>query len=158
MTGSQRIAVRRLRHEGKSYAEISAAAGLPVGTVKAFCSRNGIAAGRDGVQYCGSCGALVVQTPKKRHKRFCSDRCRYRWWNRSRGAQAGKGAAHTCACCGAHYFSYHGSSKYCGHPCYIARRFGRGIGRHDERTASKGDILQGSSAPCQGNAEGRDGQ
>ena len=97
----------------------------------------GIAAGRDGVQYCGSCGALVVQTPKKRHKRFCSDRCRYRWWNRSRGAQAGKGAAHTCACCGAHYFSYHGSSKYCGHPCYIAQRFVKGASPHGAGAGSR---------------------
>jgi len=137
MTEGQKAAIANLRRAGKSYADISTTAGLPVGTVKAFCSRNGIAAGRDGVQYCGSCGALVIQTPKKRHKRFCSDRCRYRWWNRSRGAQAGKGAAHTCACCGAHYLSYHGSSKYCGHPCYIAQRFMKGAAPHGAGAASR---------------------
>jgi hypothetical protein len=124
MTEGQRAAVTNLRRAGKSHAEISAAAGLPVGTIKAFCSRNGIAACRDGAQHCRYCGAAVIQTPKKRQKRFCSDKCRYRWWNRSRATQAGKGSAHICAFCGAQYSSYHGLSKFCGHPCYITHRFG----------------------------------
>lgn len=121
MNKQQRDDIQRLRSSGRSYAQISLAVGLPVGSIKAFCSRSAIkpvSAHKEGV--CDFCGATLQIIPKRKPRRFCSDVCRHAWW---RDKRENKGDMHTCDCCGKEYASYDEKSRFCSHSCYISDRF-----------------------------------
>ena len=52
MTEFQKATIQKLRGAGKSYAEIGTATRLPVGTIRAFCSRNEIRPGQETANHC----------------------------------------------------------------------------------------------------------
>ena len=127
MDNRQGETIRTMRSSGFSCARISAAVGLPLGTVKAFCSRNGIKPERAREEgLCGLCRKPLVCIPNKKPRRFCSDACRLEWWKLNRDLRRSKGALRRCAFCGKEYASYEASSRFCSHPCYISSRFGKG--------------------------------
>lgn len=126
MTRAQQERIRQRRSAGDSYAVIAASTGLPVGTIKAYCSRNGLKPGQhNAAGSCACCGAELGAQMKSRAKRFCSAACRNRWWSENRDKRLRNGASRVCANCGRQYASYDSHSKYCSHPCYIASRFGK---------------------------------
>ncbi len=131
MTNQQKSIIQKLRSSGKSYSDISNYTGIPIGTVKAFCSRNMLKSYQDKPLFCEFCGEALIQTPNHRPKRFCCDTCRHRWWGNNRVHQIHKGTVRVCSQCSAQYASYRGSSKFCSHPCYIAHRFGKEVANHD---------------------------
>lgn len=67
---------KELREQGLSYREIANQLGMNLSTVKAHCLRHNIKSHR-----CLQCGEVVVQNPHKKEKKFCSDKCRMKWWN-----------------------------------------------------------------------------
>ena len=83
------------------------------------------------VYFCPQCGKHVKQ--RTRHKkRFCSDRCRMKYWN-SRPDLIRRMAYYTITCqnCGAEFRCYgNAHRKFCSRACYDAYRK-RGQ-RHDE--------------------------
>ena len=74
MTDVQKADIIRLRSEGQSFGKIAAVLELSVNTVKSFCSRN-----KDS-RLCYCCGTPIIQPPHTRQKKFCSNRCRMKWW------------------------------------------------------------------------------
>jgi len=133
MTQQQKEQIARLRVEGYSIGSIADALCLSKDTVKTHCRRNGlnvtpVSKGtkvEDGC-FCRNCGVALKQTPGKRLKQFCSDKCRTAWWNAHQNAH-GRKAVYTfiCACCGKAFSAYGNSHrKYCSHACYITSRFG----------------------------------
>jgi hypothetical protein len=127
MNKVQKEKVRELRVRGNSYADIGVATGLPVGTIKAYCSRNDIKLNLPEQKgACECCGKALIQQVHAPAKRFCSFECRNSWWHDNRDKRLRNGAAHVCAHCKKQYPSYDSESKYCSHPCYIAHRFGKG--------------------------------
>lgn len=56
-----------------------------INTVKSYCQRNQLG-GRKSTDsnkhFCKQCGIEVKQTPHRKLKKFCSDKCRMKWWNR----------------------------------------------------------------------------
>lgn len=124
MNKQQRDDIQRLRSSGRSYAQISMAVGLPVGSIKAFCSRSAIktvSTHKEGV--CDFCGETLKSIPKRKPRRFCSDNCRHAWWRDNRDKRRAKGDKHTCTYCGKEYTSYDEKSRFCSHSCYISDRF-----------------------------------
>ena len=90
MNDTQRQQIERLRAEGLSYGKISEALGLSINTIKTYCRRHGLGGAvetpalMDAAQhFCPCCGIPVVQTSGRKEKRFCSDRCRNKWWNQN---------------------------------------------------------------------------
>lgn len=88
MTDEQRRQIAILREEGNGYKRIAQALGLSENTVKSFCKRKnlgGVAAiiqvERPPEDRCQSCGKNITQSPGRKKKKFCSDRCRMKWWN-----------------------------------------------------------------------------
>jgi len=79
------------------------------------------------VGYCKECGVPVEQTPGRKIKMFCSDRCRSKWWNMHLNEVDRKAYTdHVCANCGKPFRSYaNRNRKYCCHECYIEARFGK---------------------------------
>jgi endogenous inhibitor of DNA gyrase (YacG/DUF329 family) len=135
MNTEQKTKIASLRREGFGYERIAQAVGLTKNTVKSWCRRNnlsGVAMSAAGKTpeliplFCPTCGKKIDQTPGKRQKRFCSDKCRMTWWNSHQDQITRKAVySYTCAHCGKPFTAYGNSHrKYCSHACYIADRFG----------------------------------
>ena len=77
---------------------------------------------------CLCCGTPVAQNAGRKEKKFCSDKCRNKWWNAHLDKVDRRVIREvTCAGCGK-TFSVYGQAarKYCSHACYIRHRFGGG--------------------------------
>ena len=113
-----------MRREGMSFAEIADFLSLSPNTVKSICYRNKIHAlpvenGRPGV--CRNCVRPLQQISASKKKIFCSNQCRYSWWNRYRSR---KPYRLTCYCCGREFISFgNKKKKYCSHECCRISRY-----------------------------------
>lgn len=134
MNDTQRQKVRRLRAEGYSYGKVALALGLSENTIKTFCRRNGIGGvletpsevTTDG-HHCLCCGVPVPQMSGRKEKKFCSDKCRNKWWNSHLDKVERKAIYEfVCQACKKPFTAYGDKNrKYCCHECYVADRFGR---------------------------------
>lgn len=131
MKDMEKRTITRLREGGKSYAEIAENLHLSVNTVKSFCLRGGVktlqALRKEAdPNRCMQCHKPIEQQTGHKRKRFCSDRCRLKWWNQHRTQMNRKSCVEkTCAHCGNAFVSYpYERRKYCSHACYIQARFG----------------------------------
>ena len=120
--------VMLLRSKGLSYGLIAKEQDTNLNTVKSICRRN---RNKDiqvpETTYCWYCGECVAQNPKRKMKKFCSDKCRYRWWQKN-GIRESESGVHKIRCkhCGSEFQAYKSDQrKYCCHACYIAERFGK---------------------------------
>jgi len=67
-----------------------------------------------------------MQTEGRKEKKFCSDRCRNKWWNSHLSEVKRKAMyEYTCPNCKKTFMAYgNRNRKYCSHECYINDRFG----------------------------------
>ena len=137
MTDEQRKRIREYRANGMGYSKIAQALGISENTVKSFCRRNGLGGAITlmprievkGKNVCECCGKEVVQNPGRKQKRFCSDRCRNKWWNEHLD-QVNRKANYDYVCphCKKPFTAYgNANRKYCCHECYVADRYYGGI-------------------------------
>lgn len=142
MTELQKRQIAELQGKGYGYVKISKELGMNMDTVKSHCRRKRLwmeqakaaeaalikpqSGGKK--HYCPQCGAEVEQTPGRKEKRFCSDFCRMKWWNRQNTLVKKKRMSeHACPNCGK-IFEFYGrrsQRKYCSHECYIQSRYGK---------------------------------
>lgn len=134
MTDKQKEQIAKLRHAGYGYTVIATRLGLSVNTVKTHCKGHGLSSKEldkskidqpADLHYCQECGEVVVQLPKRKLKKFCSDKCRMKWWN-THQFMIKKKANYKIVCkkCGNQFISYGNKErKYCCHECYIEDRF-----------------------------------
>jgi hypothetical protein len=128
MTEKQKKIIRLRRGRGWTYARIAEALELSPNTVKAYCLRNDIGVmqtdGRGRPLRCGLCGKPLVHLPQRKPKQFCSDKCRYAFWNAYRELlRPGSLRRSVCAACGKEFDVYGGKEqKYCRHACYTEGR------------------------------------
>ena len=139
MTEEQKKQIVDLRGDGYGYVRIAQALGISENTVKSFCRRKRLtgkataarirpSSVKDGKHFCLCCGKEVAQNAGRKEKKFCSDRCRNKWWN-SHLDQVNRKANYEFVCpqCKKHFTAYgNAGRKYCSHECYIANRFGGG--------------------------------
>lgn len=138
MNDIQKDRIREMRAGGYGYVKIARELGLSENTVKSFCRRKGLngavaaetAALPGDAESCACpcCGKEVRQVPGRKARKFCSDKCRNRWWN-SHLEQVERKAHYefVCACCKRPFTAYgNAGRKYCSHECYIKDRFGGG--------------------------------
>lgn len=128
ITNHQKHSILQMRRGGMTFAEIGEALDLSSNTVKSVCRRNTLKEQQDGHlpgTVCKNCGEPLKQTPGARRKVFCSNHCRYEWWNRTR---AKKPYLLTCYHCGKQFTSYgNRKRKFCGRECYLLSRYGEGL-------------------------------
>lgn len=129
MNQSQKDRIKELRLDGLGYVKIAQILDLSENTVKSYCKRNNIgctaAVKKTGGNCCRNCGKELVQIPKRKTRKFCSDNCRTAWWN-SHTDRVNKKAVYSYKCpnCGREFTAYGNSKrKYCCHSCYISFRF-----------------------------------
>ncbi len=122
----QKEAIQNLRMEGQSYTKIAFILGISENTVKSYCRRNNlkgfVLVSPDPVTviYCRQCGSIVKQTPGKKQKQYCEDKCRMAWWNAHPEAATRKSVQRfTCKICGRDFQCYGKRvRKYCSRSCY----------------------------------------
>ncbi|WP_411679868.1 RNA polymerase subunit sigma-70 [Clostridium thailandense] len=140
MTSDEKEKIKELRLKGMGYKGIANLLGLTRDSVRGFCKRNGL----DGAScvvalnveekikrnvLCACCEKPLKQKGQGRSRRFCSDKCRRKWWNENQDKRNKKETAiykYICPHCGKE-FSVYGNKKrkYCSHDCYIKDRFWR---------------------------------
>ena len=127
MTNEEKELIIRLRGEGVGYKAIATQLGVSANSVKSFCKRNDVEGAPIREEHsCICCGKPVLQNPGRKEKKFCSDRCRMKWWNGHLDQVKRKANYEiTCQCCGKVFIAYgNAGRKYCSHECYIEDRFG----------------------------------
>ena len=129
MTNTQKQAIRNMRRRGLSCSAIAAAHRLSANTIKSFCRRENIDVQSDldddNRNLCKNCGTPLKHHPGSKKKTFCSDKCRYGWWNKNRVWIRVKGTYKlTCFHCGNEFDSNNKKRKFCGRECYIRSRYG----------------------------------
>jgi endogenous inhibitor of DNA gyrase (YacG/DUF329 family) len=140
MTEEQKLQIAKLRANGYGYLRVAQVLGVSENTVKSFCRRNNLTGkatveaskkqipADDGKHLCMCCGLSVEQNPGRKEKKFCSDKCRMKWWNKNLDKVKHKAVyEYICPHCGKSFTVYGNSyRKYCSHECYVAARFGGG--------------------------------
>lgn len=126
MTASEREKIKTLQLQGLGYMEIAAMTNVPINTVKSFCYRHPVTESEiaDANSVCRFCGTVLIPTPHKRKKHFCSDACRMAWWKAHPECLNRKAIYKiTCAYCGRSFESYgNNHRKFCSRGCYVLAR------------------------------------
>ena len=138
MTDEEKIKVANLRARGFGYTAISKELNISANTIKAYCKRSGLGgfatAEVDVVDIpiiecrCQNCGKKIAFPEGRKEKKFCSDKCRNKWWN-AHWDKVNRKAEYdfVCAYCKKPFRVYGNKNrKYCSHECYIHDRFGGG--------------------------------
>lgn len=133
MTDAQKIQIGNLREAGLGYKKIAEQMELSENTVKTYCRRHGLGGnlaqqGAADKDVCLCCGVAVKQNPGRKEKKFCSDKCRNKWWNANLDKVNRKADyKFVCEYCKKPFTAYGNKNrKYCSHECYIEDRFGGG--------------------------------
>jgi endogenous inhibitor of DNA gyrase (YacG/DUF329 family) len=77
---------------------------------------------------CKNCGKRVKQTPGKKKRQFCSDKCRMTWWNSHRD-DVKRNTFYTfkCPCCNSDFVAYGNKKRiYCSIACFTKYKTKRG--------------------------------
>lgn len=137
MTDAQKSKIKALRTKGYGYATIARTLDLKKDTVVAFCRKEGLTGTKAQTnerihlngELCRACGSVLLQTPGRKPRKFCSDVCRVMWWNHHPEAVHQKAIYHfTCACCHKPFSAYgNAGRKYCSHACYVSARYKDGV-------------------------------
>lgn len=128
ISAQDKQAILTMRQQGLSCPEIAGLLGMSPNTVKSLCHRNKIEVHlpqKLPPDLCKNCGAPLHHIKGARQKTFCSDKCRYAWWNRQRRKRPYR---LTCYQCGKEFISYGNKKrKFCGRECYNLSRYGEGL-------------------------------
>lgn len=119
MTLEEKSKIYQLKKEGYGYKKIANELGLSVSSVQSFLKRNPM--DLDLLGTCKRCGMTIQSIKGKKRKQFCSDRCRWDWWN-SHIKEVNKKAFYTLTCkhCGKEFTAYGNQKRvYCCHDCYV---------------------------------------
>lgn len=124
----QKQAIINLRVQGLTYAEIAAIMEISPNTVKSYCQRHNAKPQKMKPlpeNTCKNCGKPLEQKNGTKKRTFCSNKCRYDWWNQHRS----KYPYHlVCHQCGREFISFgNRNRKYCGRECYLESRYGEGL-------------------------------
>ena len=115
----EKTKIIELKNEGYGYKKIAKELNLPISSIQYFLKNNPI--DLELVGACKCCGKTIQSIKGKKRKQFCSDRCRWDWWN-DHIKEVNKKAYYTLTCkyCGKEFTAYGNQKRvYCCHECYI---------------------------------------
>jgi orotate phosphoribosyltransferase-like protein len=73
--------ILELRNKGYGYKKIASELQLTRDQVRYICKRS---EGETSEDVCKNCGIKIKSSVGKKRKIYCSDKCRYQWWNDKR--------------------------------------------------------------------------
>lgn len=110
MNIKQKVQVEKLKSKGYSFQKISDEMNISVGSIKSYFSR------KDSRQNCNCCGAELTGKVK-RYRRFCSDKCRMKWWHDNKDISSTT-ISRVCPICNRTFISYPSKKQtYCSKQC-----------------------------------------
>lgn len=114
MTDTEKNKILELRKLGLGYQKIAKEIGMSVNAIRNYCSK------ADSLSVCKECGKKIKSIPSRKRKQFCSDKCRFIWWNKHRSELNHKVKNYViCACCGKEFINFTNSIRvYCSVDCY----------------------------------------
>ena len=119
MTLEEKRKIYELRKEGYGYKKIANEMNMSLSSIQSFLKRNPEDETLIGV--CKGCGKTIQSIKGRKKKQFCSDRCRWDYWN-AHIKEVNKKAFYTLTCkyCGKEFIAYGNQKRvYCSHECYI---------------------------------------
>jgi len=128
MIKNEKAKINDLRKQGYGYKKIAKELSITISAVRYACSASLDEDLLNGS--CEQCGLRIKSIKGKKKKRFCSDQCRWQWWNNHQ-KEVNKKAyyTHRCRCCNKEFASYGNSKRvYCSHGCYIKSKLNKGAG------------------------------
>ena len=121
MTNEQKQEINAMHQDGCGYSKIAKSIGVSENTVKSYCRRQKAIIVSEKIDLCAQCGKPIDKS-KRSSRRFCSNACRIKWWNKHPKADMPYTA--DCACCGNEIqMRRKNERKYCSHRCYITARY-----------------------------------
>lgn len=126
MTDNDKQEIKILKSQGYGYKKIADTLDLSINTVKSYCRRHlqnkNASAYKRG--FCKNCGIPVKQSPNRKEKKFCSDKCRVDWWMKHVTEHKTKTQQEVkCLLCGKTFITYPSNNrKYCSRDCFYAAR------------------------------------
>lgn len=112
MTNEQKIKVVQMKANGKTIKEIADVLSLSVNTVKSYLKR------KKNKDTCPCCGLELIHIEHKKKKKFCSDKCRQKYWRDTQKKTATM-VQITCKGCGKKFYAHQSKNrKYCSLLCY----------------------------------------
>lgn len=146
----QRERVREMRMAGEECKAIAGRMGIPEGQVIVYCIQLGLPVsgpcrtmglpaedeawlkyrrGEPEGRKCPVCGRVLEQPYRGRRRKFCSQRCKDKFWNdRQKGRQEELGREAVCENCGKKFIAVNeknGERRFCGRDCYFEFRYGK---------------------------------
>lgn len=123
MTNEQKCSLRNLRESGLPISSVAEQLGISANTVKSYCQRHNIhplTQQKKSLRFCLQCHAEIPQTPHRKAKKFCCDKCRQLWWTQhSSMIRRSSQIKLICPVCGKPFQSYKSKQrKYCSRICY----------------------------------------
>lgn len=122
MTNEEKQNIRQLQTRGYGYRSIAAMTGLSVNTVKSYCRRHPLEQAAESVVegFCRECGKRIRRLPHRKEKKFCSDKCRAKWWAAHAEAFGRQCYVKTvCTNCGKEFETYPSKQrKFCSRTCF----------------------------------------
>ena len=126
MTNEEKQNIRQLQTQGYGYRSIAAMMGLPINTIKSYCRRHPIEQAAESVAegFCRECGIKLIQMPHRKEKKFCSDKCRAKWWAAHTEVSDKRNYIKTvCVNCGNEFETYPSKQrKFCSRACFADSR------------------------------------
>lgn len=121
MTDNQKSQIDIMRRSGYGYVKIAKMISVSLNTVKSYCRRKNNIEEKEKLPICEECGKPLDKS-KRRNRRFCSNNCRMKWWNKH--SKSNMPYISNCACCGNEILMRRKNErKYCSHRCYIVARY-----------------------------------
>jgi hypothetical protein len=122
--------LKQMRKEGYGYKKIAKELGLTLSVVRYACNKINDEDLLEG--HCEKCGLKIKSIKGKKRKRFCSDRCRWDWWNKHQKEVDKKAFyTHVCKWCNKEFTTYGNKNRvYCSHDCYIKFKLNKGEVHH----------------------------
>lgn len=118
MTNTEKQKILELRSKGYGYKKISKELGISVGSIRNICEKGAI------IHVCKNCGVEIKSIKGKKQKIYCSDKCRFDWWNKHRDELNHKLIiTNISKHCGKEFLSHISKPRiYCSVQCYDAFR------------------------------------
>jgi hypothetical protein len=131
MNNDLKIKINELRQIGYGYKKIAKELSMTISAVRYACSK--ISDEDLLISNCQNCGLKIKSIKGKKKKRFCSDKCRWQWWNKHQKEVNKKSYyTHQCKCCNKEFTAYGNNKRaYCSHDCYIKFKLQKGANHHE---------------------------
>ncbi len=111
-----------MKESGLSYSQISASTGLSINTIKSCLRRNAVATEKNNV--CKNCGENLGEQPRNGMKKFCSEKCKCKWWGKNMLNNRKHLIMRVCEQCGKSFRCFDRKNrKFCSRKCYANYRF-----------------------------------